>query len=60
MRMHVTGRVHSTKLPPPPILGYFPDMAYKLGRYVVLVCNDDAGAALKKHMIAMLTMKQLI
>lgn len=45
---HVTGRVHSTKLKN-RILNYFPDMdAHKQGRDVVLVCNEDVGAALWK------------
>ena len=44
----VTGRVHSTKLKT-RILGYFSDMdAHKQGRDVVLVCNEDVGAALEK------------
>ena len=45
---HVTGRVHSTKLKN-RLLGYFQDMdAHKQGREVVLVCNEDVGAALGK------------
>ena len=45
---HVTGRIHSTKLKN-RILNYFPDMdAHKQGRVVVLVCNEDVGAALRK------------
>lgn len=45
---HVTGRIHSTKLKN-RILSYFPDMdAHKQGRDVVLVCNEDVGAALRK------------
>ncbi len=46
---HMTGgRVHSTKLKN-RILSYFPDMnAHKQGHDVVLVCNEDVGAALWK------------
>ncbi len=45
---HTSGRVHSTKLKD-RILSYFPDMnAHKQGRDVVLVCNEDIGAALRK------------
>ena len=45
---HMTGRIHSTKLKN-RILSYFPDMnAHTQGRDVVLVCNKDVGAALKK------------
>ena len=48
MGTHTTGRVHSTKLKN-RLLSYFPDMnAHKQGRDVVLVCNDDVGAALCK------------
>ena len=42
------GRVHSTKLKN-GILSYFPDMeAHTQGREVVLVFNEDVGAALRK------------
>ena len=45
---HMTRRVHSTKLKN-RILNYFPDMnAHKQGRDVVLVSNEDVGAALRK------------
>ncbi len=45
---HETGRIHSTKLKN-RILSYFPDMnAHIQGRDVVLICNKDVGAALKK------------
>lgn len=45
---HVMGRVHSTRLKN-RILSYFPDMyTHKQGRDVVLVCNEDIGAALGK------------
>ena len=45
---HITGRIHSTKLKN-RILSYFPDMnAHTQGRDVILVCNKDVGAALRK------------
>ena len=45
---HMTGCIHSTKLKN-RILSYFPDMyAHTQGRDVVLVCNKDVGAALRK------------
>ena len=48
MGTHLAGRVHSTKLKN-RILSYFPDMeAHKQGRDVVLVSNEDVGAALRK------------
>ena len=45
---HMTGHIHSTKLKN-RILSYFPDMnAHTQGHDVVLVCNKDVGAALRK------------
>ena len=48
LQTHVAVRVHSTKLKN-RILSYFPDMeAHKQGRDVVLIFNEDVGAALGK------------
>ena len=44
----VAGRVHSIRLKD-GLLSYIPDMeTHKHGRHVVLVCNEDIGAALVK------------
>ena len=45
---HVTGHIHSIKLKN-RIMSYFSDMdAHKQGHDVILMCNEDVGAALGK------------